>query len=62
MGVQKYYSELLGKWVLKGRRIERHYDTEEEADADRPNVNKVHWDNIRAFQIVANMLVQYRYM
>ena len=60
MGIYKSFDEQLGKWIWKGFRFVRYYDTEAEADADRENVWEEHMRRLEANAIISRMLIRTR--
>lgn len=60
MGIYKSFNESIGKWVWKGFRLYRTYDTEAECDADRENVWTEHMNNLEAWNFACRLLASYR--
>lgn len=60
MGIYKSFDETKGKWVWKGFRVYKTYDTEAECDADRENVWAEHTNNLKVWNFTCRLLASYR--
>lgn len=60
MGIYKSFNTFKGKWQWKGCNFVKYYDTEEECDADKANVWKLHKARVEAWSFTMKLLLSYR--